>query len=1238
MGVPFYRLTVVVALLSAMTVVLLPQGAARAGVTSVSAGAYGYYTNVGFSGGPQSVRGHGQSVPPGDAASASPSVTLPSAGGSQTTTDPDGADAVYGPAHIFESHGPMTVHTEGTTGGSGAVSSSAIVDDIEPNDPFTAPSPDGQVKSTCTADETGVSGSTTITGGRLALQDPNPDVSGEPGEVVVTPPVDPAPGTEYAGVVANVNDYFTVVFNEQIRTADAITVNAVHMFLEGPTAVGEMIIAQSRCGVAATTANQSPVGNDDAYTTGVGQPLQIPGPGLLANDSDPEGSPLTASTIPPTPPPTRGTSCPPFPQRCPVWGSPSDPAHGSLTLNADGSFTYRPNVGFAGTDSFIYTASDTRGKSDNATVTITVSSGTHLSINDVWVSEGTGGTTVATFVVTRSGVTSGTSSVGYKTTNGTATAKADFTGIATNVTLTFAPGESSKPVAIALTGDSAWEPNETFNVVLSSPTGATIADTKGVGTIVNDDPRSYLSIDDVVVTEGNTGRNAASFTIRRSGSTSGSSTVSYKTTNGTATAGSDYTAIPLTAVTFTAGEASKVVSVSITGDTVDEANHMFTVNLSAPVGGVISDAVGTGTIVDDEGAVTPGPKTFFSIADGSVTEGNAGTTVATFVVTRSGVATGTSSVKFATANGTAVAPGDFTARALTTLSFAAGETSKSVTVNVVGDRAIEGDETFKLNLSAPVGGTLSDSSSTATIVNDEFTSFSITDVTVGEGNAGTTTATFIVNRSGNTGATATVKYVTASGTATAGSDYAAIPLTTMTFAVGETSKVVSVKVNGDVGVEPNETFKVNLSAPVGGTLSDTSGIGTIANDDLEPPTVGGDPRVDPTEFRVTTFATGLNYPYGIRGLPDGSLLVGTSRGAANYFSSSGELLRLNDSNGDGGADSTTVLYTGLPGSLTAVELAGNLVLATTSDSNGSHITVLRRGATTQDPYSRIGSVDIRFPAGWWHETYALAVRPAPGRPGAHELFFNVGSSANTTQSSETASLSLDGLSGLPPTSLLGATIYKVTVVDTGSSVTLSDLTLIATGLRNAAGIAFHPTTGDLYFEDNGMENEDGPISADEMDRIFLADVGGAVENFGFPTDYVEYRTGARIGSGGIQPLVTFQPLPPSSTNESEGPAGIAFAPPTFPTGLNDGIFLGFHGKFNLGGTANEENPFVYYDLQAGTYFHFIGNDEPRIGHLNGVFATSDSLYITDMSSTGNILSASGLGQGVVYQVKRNSSP
>jgi glucose/arabinose dehydrogenase len=395
----------------------------------------------------------------------------------------------------------------------------------------------------------------------------------------------------------------------------------------------------------------------------------------------------------------------------------------------------------------------------------------------------------------------------------------------------------------------------------------------------------------------------------------------------------------------------------------------------------------------------------------------------------------------------------------------------------------------------------------------------------------------------------------------------------------------------------------------------------------EPPlALGGDPRVDPSAFLVTVFASGLFYPYGMTELPDGSLLVGTSvPTGGGYFASTGELLRLVDSDADGVADGPPVVMAGgLPGAITAVRRAGNLIFAVSTQPGASMICVLRLGGSPSEALTWIGAIEIAYEVPMDHGTYELATRPVPGSPGRHELYFNVGSIANDASG---ASVSLHGLI---EATLADSAIYRV-IVDEGDDLPrFSEPALIATGLRNAAGIAIHPESGDLFFADNGIDTPEDrleALSADELDRIEAADVGGAAEDFGFPTDYVEYRTGRRVGSGGIQPLVAFLPLDGS---ENEGTAEIAFAPADFPPPLDDGVFVGFHGQWDEVGLANEENPLVYVDLATGEYFHVVGNDDPLVGHLDGLLSTDTALYAADLTGPGSLLGTEPLG--VIYRI------
>jgi len=395
------------------------------------------------------------------------------------------------------------------------------------------------------------------------------------------------------------------------------------------------------------------------------------------------------------------------------------------------------------------------------------------------------------------------------------------------------------------------------------------------------------------------------------------------------------------------------------------------------------------------------------------------------------------------------------------------------------------------------------------------------------------------------------------------------------------------------------------------------------------------PGVNSNDFRVTVFASGLSFPLGMVQLADGSLLVAITQGSSYWNTNSvGQLLRLTDTNQDGLADDPgTVLYSGLPCTQTSLRRCGNLVVVT---GQGQPITILRLGATPSSPLALAGTINVNYPPGSWeHAHSALAMRPTPGLPGSCDLLFQLGSDQNfakTTRTVTLSSLQIPGASG----TLQGESIYLLTLTDNLTNVVASNLTRLAQGLRNAAGITFDPVTGDLYFDDNGIDgltDSDEPLGADELNFIPARQIAsGSVPDFGYPTNYTEYRTGRLVGGGGVQPLFNFEPLPnPFTGSESEGPNDIAFAPPGFPAVLNQGVFVGFHGRWATAGITNEENPVVFANLATTNYFHFISNDEPSIGHLDGLLSTYDSLFLADITSTGD--TSNSKNAGVIYQVK-----
>ncbi|MEG3152093.1 Calx-beta domain-containing protein [Sphingomonas sp. ZT3P38] len=358
-------------------------------------------------------------------------------------------------------------------------------------------------------------------------------------------------------------------------------------------------------------------------------------------------------------------------------------------------------------------------------------------------------------------------------------------------------------------------------------------------------PSGTFSVADANITEGG----SAIVTITRSGSVSGVAAVNYATSNNSATAPADYTAASGT-VTFAAGETSKTISIATADDSVYEGPEAFAVTLSGPTAGAgLGKANAIVTIIDNETV----PE--LAISNATVTEGGS----AVLTVTRSSVTGSTVAVNYATANGTATAPGDFVA-ASGTLTFLAGETSKTITVATVNDTVHEASESFAVGLSGATGGAIITNATGRVSVadNDTAPSFAISNATATEGGS----LVMTVTKTGSTAATLSVTYQTVNGTAVAPGDYGAVS-GTLTFLPGETSKTVTVASIDDAIYDPGETLSVRLSGASGGaTIATATGTGTINDNDAMPSFSVSNVSVNEGDFAnltvVKSGATGVN--------------------------------------------------------------------------------------------------------------------------------------------------------------------------------------------------------------------------------------------------------------------------------------------------------------------------------------------------------------------------------------------
>ena len=501
-----------------------------------------------------------------------------------------------------------------------------------------------------------------------------------------------------------------------------------------------------------------------------------------------------------------------------------------------------------------------------------------ISVGDVSVTEGNSGTVDATFNVTLSAPSGRAASVVYETGEDTASGTLDF--VTQAFFLDFAAGETSKTVTVQVIGDVLDEANETFFLRLLDPTNATLGDAEGVGTIDDDDAEPTLSVGDVTVFEGNAGTTAATFTVGLSTVSGRDVSVAYATANDSAVAPADYAAASGT-LDFPAGDTSKTVTVNVNGDVLDEANEGFLLNLTSPTNATLADDQAVGTITDDD------PAPALSIDDVTQLESAPN---ATFTVSLSAASGQAVTVDYATVDGSAIAPGDYTATS-GLLSFAPGEISKTVDVALIGDARDEIDESFTVGLSGASNATIADDLGFGTITDDDpEPSLSVDDVTVTEGNSGTVSATFTATLSAVSGRAVAVNFATANDSAVAPGDFAAAA-GTLNFAAGVTTQTVTVNVNGDLLDEPTESFFVNLSLPSNATLGDGQGVGTITDDDTEPTVSVGDAMVTEGDAGTTNavFTVSLSSQSGLPVTVDYSSTPGTATSPADFAAVSGGL-------------------------------------------------------------------------------------------------------------------------------------------------------------------------------------------------------------------------------------------------------------------------------------------------------------------------------------------------------------
>ncbi|HEX8337943.1 MAG TPA: Calx-beta domain-containing protein, partial [Pyrinomonadaceae bacterium] len=376
----------------------------------------------------------------------------------------------------------------------------------------------------------------------------------------------------------------------------------------------------------------------------------------------------------------------------------------------------------------------------------------------------------------------------------------------------WAAGDAAdKTVSLPVVGDTLSEEDETVNFTVTPLTGGATAGAVPAATltILDDDP--------VIRFPGATfsvGENAGSVNIpiERVGGTTRQSSVTYTVSAHTASA-NDFTASTGT-LTFAPGETSKNITVNVNDDLVNERDEQFFVDLTNFTGAAVGLSHTAVTILNDD------PLPTLAVEDVTVTEGNAGQSVANFKVTRTGAIDRDVLFTATTEDGTAVAGEDYNRLGGAGFFIAPGADSVNVPVEILNDTNIESDKSFALNISAPVNATITRARAVGVIKDNDTNAgpttfqFPAREFRADEG-AGIATVT--ITRTGDNSAPAEVFYTTVQVFAGAGfasprSDYTRT-FGRLLFAPGETSKTFNIFVTDDAFVEGDETLRVELFGP-----------------------------------------------------------------------------------------------------------------------------------------------------------------------------------------------------------------------------------------------------------------------------------------------------------------------------------------------------------------------------------------------------------------------------------------
>lgn len=419
---------------------------------------------------------------------------------------------------------------------------------------------------------------------------------------------------------------------------------------------------------------------------------------------------------------------------------------------------------------------------------------------------------------------------------GVATPGVDY--VAASGSVLIRAGQTTASIRLQVIGDRTIEPDETLQIRLTGlqagTTGAVLGNvTQATGTIINDDVAvPVLTIGNAETIEQNAPRRVAlQFPVTLNGPSDQDVTITFSTLQltgaGTATTGVDYVAVSGKTLVIPRGRTSGVLEIEVIGDSTIEPDEVVAVEITAVANAILQESIGIGTIINDDFAR---PKVL--LRDASILEGRQGqVTPLHFELIMTGALPQDVIVTVSTAAlnqaGAATSGGDFEAVISRQVRIPAGMTSVFIPVQIFGDELEENDEQFRLLITqagAAVDIDPTRQQATGTIRNDDrsrpMVSIDRETFTRELDAPRTSTAAFVVRLDAVSSQEVSVAFrtqeVDAPGAATADVDYRAVNNGLITFAPGETEKVIQIVINGDDLIEPPETFFLELTGITAG--------------------------------------------------------------------------------------------------------------------------------------------------------------------------------------------------------------------------------------------------------------------------------------------------------------------------------------------------------------------------------------------------------------------------------------